>query len=442
MSIRMLWNCKDVSTPSGCQGARFSKGTWTGLQLTKSVTKPCCEHVVDRCPHLADLMDQLPHDLTPRALPSSLPSRQHAALVKLKARKFERVALKEATIVRGEDVAMLECADLCKQELNLLTDNACFNRTGRECLQATHVCALVRGIRMHFLDSNKTVTKIAEDCAKTWIPCASAETVLKHYVDWRRNNCTGFTESMKGKNHRFTMLLDSHPDLERDCRDWVTAKTKDKKFRLTVTKFCRHLNEVLIPAHAEEESALVDPKDNTTPYISHTVAWRFMVHLGAKYGALQKGLVQDHERWDVVIVRKKFVGAWLSCLPRMFACRQLNVQASRRHMQPTLTSDSTPFKGNTAQFVAGLKLEGVKDEPPTESEAALVQSWAEGHCDASARTALDDATGESVLVEVDKLDHGPRRACSYRGDGTPADQGRCRIRMGGWYLQINIGSNW
>jgi hypothetical protein len=252
---------------------------------------------------------------------------------------------------------MLERADLHKQELNLLTDNARFNRTGRECSQATHARALVRGVRMHFLDPNKMVTKITEDHAKTWIPCASAETVLKHYVDWRRNSCAGFTESTKGKNHRLTTLLDSHPDLERDCRYWVTVKTKDKKFRFTVAKFCRHLNEVLVPAHAEEESALVDLKDNTTPFISRAVAWRFMVHLGAKHGALQKGLAQDHdERWDVVVVRKKFVATWMSHLPRMFACRQLNVQASRRHVQPTLTSDSAPFKGNTAQFVAGLEL--------------------------------------------------------------------------------------
>jgi hypothetical protein len=84
-------------------------------------------------------------------------------------------------------------------------------------------------------------------------------------------------------------------------------------------------------------------------------------------------------------------------------------------MQPTQTSDSTPFKGNAAQFVAGLKLEGVKDEPPTESEAALVQSWAEGHCDASARAALDDATGEIVLVEADKLDHVGRAATEVMG---------------------------
>jgi hypothetical protein len=56
------------------------------------------------------------------------------------------------------------------------------------------------------------------------------------------------------------------------------------------------------------ESELVNSKTNTTPYISHTVAWRFMVALGAKYGALQKGLFQDHERPDVVAVRIVFVG--------------------------------------------------------------------------------------------------------------------------------------
>jgi hypothetical protein len=37
----------------------------------------------------------------------------------------------------------------------------------------------------------------------------------------------------------------------------------------------------LMPGHDGLDSALVDPKDKSTPFTSHAVAWRFMVHLGA-----------------------------------------------------------------------------------------------------------------------------------------------------------------
>jgi hypothetical protein len=69
--------------------------------------------------------------------------------------------------------------------------------------------------------------------------------------------------------------------------------------KLTVALFAKELNTVIIPAHAGKASALVN-KNGVTSYTSHTVAWRYMVQLGLKYGALKKGLMQEHERKDVV----------------------------------------------------------------------------------------------------------------------------------------------
>ena len=268
------------------------------------------------------------------------------------------------------------------------------------------------------IDPDWTLAKVAEERQKNWMPEISVKFVLQCYVDWRANNCTGFTESLKGKNHNFTILLDAHPDLEQECRDCLTIKTKDEKCRLTVTKFCDALNSVLMPGHDGLDSALVDPKDNTTPFItfmSHTVAWRFMVHLGAKHGALQKGLVQDHERHDVVVVRKKFVSTWTAYMPRMFVHRRLNVEAPKKHMQPIEEHETTAFKGNEEQFVKGLNLFKIKEEAPTDKELAAAKSWAEGHSTASARSALDDATEDTVVVEADKLDHVGRAGTEVMG---------------------------
>ncbi len=57
---------------------------------------------------------------------------------------------------------------------------------------------------------------------------------------------------------------------------------------MTTDKFCKYLNELLLPVHADLESRVVDPKLSGTPYISRTVAWRFLQHLGYKYGVLHK----------------------------------------------------------------------------------------------------------------------------------------------------------
>jgi len=200
---------------------------------------------------------------------------------------------------------------------------------------------------------------------------------------------TGFTASQQGRNHSFTILLGCHPDLEEDCKTWVSKKTKkDKKFRLTVAKFGKWLNETLIPARADLESAFVNLKTKITPCISHAVAWRFMVSLGAKRGALQKGLVQDHERADVVLVRKLFVAMWILYMVRMFVYRRVDVAGAKKFMPVLQSGHAAPCAGNQSKFLQGLDLCKIKDEAPNDKEQDLMEKWADAHCSTGARTTL------------------------------------------------------
>jgi hypothetical protein len=68
--------------------------------------------------------------------------------------------------------------------------------------------------------------------------------------------------------------MPTQTDLEDECKEWIARKTKDKKFRLTVAKFCHVLNNSIIPSHSGLESELVNPKTSVAPYISHTVTYK------------------------------------------------------------------------------------------------------------------------------------------------------------------------
>jgi hypothetical protein len=225
---------------------------------------------------------------------------------------------------------------------------------------------------------------------------------MDYYLDWRRNGCTGFTESAKGCNHAFTILLDAHPDLEADCKLWITKKTKDRKGALTVAKFASALNTELVPAHKNLPSQFVNPKTGLTPYISHTVAWRFMVHLGAKYGSLHKGLVQDHERPDVVRVRQQFVSYFLSHLDRMMVYRRVNIPQARQFAAPAMKVEAKA--GKEKEFVESLRLPRVKEEDPTEHELAMIEKWAASQCASSGRTVIESCRQKEVIMLGDKFD--------------------------------------
>ena len=261
-----------------------------------------------------------------------------------------------------EEREMVECIDLCIQELNLSGDESNFNDDGELAVKSILTCDLIHSIRMGWTDPFSTVGSVATERSRDWRPRRDPRTVMEWHHDYRCNNYTGFTSSQGGKNHKFTILLDAHEDLENDCKTWLIQKTKCRKYRLTVAKFCGCLNLELVPLHNGLASALVDPKTKKTPYISHTISWRFMVHLGTKYGALQKGLVQDHERVDVVRVRVVVVKKVMELFPRMFMHRRVDVSEAKKYMPKPDTKSIGPKKGNAEAFVAGLDLHDVKDE--------------------------------------------------------------------------------
>jgi hypothetical protein len=92
----------------------------------------------------------------------------------------------------------------------------------------------------------------------------------------------------------------------------------------------------------------------------------------------------------------------------MFACRAVVVAEAKKYMPKPEAKSISPQKGNKEAFMAGLKLENVKDEPPDEKEMAVLSKWAEQHCDESVRDIIEGATSEKVVVEADKLDYiGP-----------------------------------
>ena len=127
--------------------------------------------------------------------------------------------------------------------------------------------------------------------------------------------------------------------------------------------------------------------------------------LGAKHGALQKGLVQDHERPDVVAVRIFFVGMWIMLMSRMFVYRPVDVAEAKKFMPLLKDGAEEPFTGNESKFMEGLNLHKVKEETPNDSELCIVEKWAGVHCKSSARSTIASSEDETVLIEADKLDH-------------------------------------
>ena len=134
------------------------------------------------------------------------------------------------------------------------------------------------------------------------MPRRYCQALLSCYKDWRSHDCEGFTESEQGNGRAFTALLDAHADLEAGARGYLQRKMLSRKGgKLTVALFAKELNTVIMPAHANKVSALVN-KDGVTSCASHTAALRCMVQLGLKCGALKRGLMQEHERKGVVKV--------------------------------------------------------------------------------------------------------------------------------------------
>ena len=122
---------------------------------------------------------------------------------------------------------------------------------------------------------------------------------------------------------------------------------------------------------------------------------------------LQKGISQDHERPDVAAHRNMFVNWWMEMKNRMLIYRRVDVSSARKYMLVT-DKNITCTKGNEKVVIAKLKLEKVKDAKLDANESAAVAKWAARMCCDSARTALSEASSDSVILEADKLDYiGP-----------------------------------
>jgi hypothetical protein len=82
---------------------------------------------------------------------------------------------------------------------------------------------------------------------------------------------------------------------------------------------------------------------------------------------IHKGLVQDHERPDVVRAHEHFVSYYiLSLLDRMIVCRWMNIPQARQFAAPALKVE--PKAGKEKEFVESLRLPRVKEEDPTVHE--------------------------------------------------------------------------
>ena len=124
---------------------------------------------------------------------------------------------------------------------------------------------------------------------------------------------------------------------------------------MSVAIFTKHLNEVIVPRHANMRSELVDPRNGQTLHVSHTVGWRLLQKLGLRYGSsLKKGVIQDHERPDVVAARTIFVRTWKSTEKEMHCWRQVDVKAAKEFLTKHTSACS---KTTVEDMIGSLKLE-------------------------------------------------------------------------------------
>jgi hypothetical protein len=174
------------------------------------------DQVRERFPDKAELLEKVKHhNKDEYVLPSSRPSLQRMRLTLNGKHKYRKYALKEARTVETEHAVMLQYLDVCTQELNLHTDLSNFRSQSSVASKAILVIHLLRAIRANWIDPGMTVDNVATANYEDWVPHTLPKTIMGYYIDYRRNNCTGFTESQQGRNHRFTILLDAHPDRSR-----------------------------------------------------------------------------------------------------------------------------------------------------------------------------------------------------------------------------------
>jgi hypothetical protein len=231
--------------------------------------QPYHVHVAERFSSLAGVMENLPHNLSPVTLASSEAASTHvygSDWQKRGGMKYYNRARVETRVVITEEREMKGYASLCAMELNLLTDKSYVNPTARTAYKALVVAKIVREIRMGWFDPVSTVVSACKRASGIGadrflnIPNFYWESGYRWYLDFRRNNCECFTPiSKKGMYLKFCIINNGHTNLLSDIKQYLEGQMLRKKGLLTVGTFTRHLNTVIIPSHAELESAFVHP---------------------------------------------------------------------------------------------------------------------------------------------------------------------------------------
>ena len=113
--------------------ARLAATEIVALQKTTPVLKPWVDHVRDRFPEKADVLDLARHDTTGFALPSQASTREDISFKRAGKAAAAEQRRKEFFSIESEDKLMADYVDLCTQESNLHDEAVQGCGEGRRC---------------------------------------------------------------------------------------------------------------------------------------------------------------------------------------------------------------------------------------------------------------------------------------------------------------------
>jgi hypothetical protein len=97
-------------------------------------------------------------------------------------KRHRKHALKEARAVGTEHAVMLQCLDICTQELNLHTDLSNFRPQSSVASKAKFVTHLLRATRANWVDPDMTVENVAAAHYEDWVPSTFPKTIMDYYT--------------------------------------------------------------------------------------------------------------------------------------------------------------------------------------------------------------------------------------------------------------------
>ena len=153
--------------------ARLAATDMGALRKTTPVLKPFVDHVRDRFPEKADVLDLARHDTTGFALPSQASTREDISFKRAGKAGAAEQRRKECLLIESEDKLMADYVDLCTQESNL-HDEAHYDAQSKVAVKAAVVSQLIRQIRSQWLDAKKGVVDAAADISPDSTPRRSS----------------------------------------------------------------------------------------------------------------------------------------------------------------------------------------------------------------------------------------------------------------------------